>query len=81
MEKKSVEIRKGMPATAISKKEFKKLFLDRFYDPAFSKVEQELERIIEVAWSSYDEYRKSPRVEAAGAGFFKPKQLLYLKNG
>ena len=38
----------------------------------FDPVRSELDRLVEVAWTAYDEYRKSPRKRSAGAGFADP---------
>ena len=43
---KKVEIRKGMPATTLSKEEFAERIRERFYDPAFAAVQKEIEEII-----------------------------------
>jgi multimeric flavodoxin WrbA len=65
-------VRKGMPDTQLDKETFAARFRERFYDPAFAAAEKELQRIIDIAWESYDEYRKSPRKQAAGPGFADP---------
>jgi len=43
------KVRTGMPSVALDKPEFARRMRRRFYDPAFKSVEQEIERIIEVA--------------------------------
>ena len=67
-----VDVRKGMPSVALEKAEFARRVRRRFYDPAFDSVEAEIERIIDVAWNGYDEYRKSPRTRPAGPGHADP---------
>jgi len=67
-----LKVRKGMPSVQLTKEEFTKRIRDRFYDPAFEKLEREIEEIIEKAWEGYDKYRKSPRARAAGRGFADP---------
>ena len=67
-----LKVRKGMPSVQLTKEEFTKRIRDRFYDPAFEKLEGEIEEIIEKAWEGYDKYRKSPRARAAGRGFADP---------
>ena len=67
-----LKVRKGMPSVQLTKEEFTKRIRDRFYDPAFEKLEGEIEEIIEKAWEGYDKYRKSPRTRAAGRGFADP---------
>ena len=67
-----LEVRKGMPDVQLTKDEFARRFRDRFFDPAFDAVVDELDRMIEVAWNGYDEYRKNPRKRKAGRGFAEP---------
>ena len=67
-----INVRKGMPSVQIGKDEFKKRFLTRFYDPAFDAVRSEIDKIAEVAWNGYDEYRKAPRTTKAGKGYADP---------
>jgi multimeric flavodoxin WrbA len=52
--------------------EFVERLTERFYDPAFDGVRAEIDRIVEVAWVGYDEYRKSPRTRPAGPEFSDP---------
>jgi hypothetical protein len=54
------KVRKGMPSVQLTKEEFSKRFRERFYDPTFSAVAPEIERVIAVAWKNYIEYHKSP---------------------
>ena len=67
-----IKVRKGMPSVALDKAEFARRLRERFYDPAFEAVEPEIERIIEVAWNGYHDYRKSPRTRPAGPGYADP---------
>lgn len=71
-----VTVRKGMPSVQIDKAEFARRMRARFYDPAFDAVRGEIDRIIDVAWSGYDDYRKSPRTRAAGPGHADPSYEL-----
>jgi multimeric flavodoxin WrbA len=64
-----IEIRKGMPDVSISREEFEKRFRARFYDPLFESVEAELKKVTDVAWVTYKDYHKSPRLRPAGEGF------------
>ena len=68
----NVAIRKGMPATNLSKQEFRARFCQRFADPAFNTVRADLERVVEVAWDGYTQCRKAPQTQAAGAEFADP---------
>src|SRR6266850_2930965 len=73
------KVRKGMPSVQLTKEEFSKRFRERFYDPTFSAVAPEIERVIAVAWKNYIEYHKSPRTRRAGAGFSDPDFSLPLE--
>jgi multimeric flavodoxin WrbA len=44
----------------------------RFYDPAFDPETEARQRLLEIAWQGYDQYRKSPRTQKAGPGFANP---------
>jgi multimeric flavodoxin WrbA len=71
-ESRQPEVRKLQPSTKLTRAEFERRLGERFYDPAFDAVREELRRVIDVAWSGYDEYRKSPRTQKAGADFANP---------
>ena len=49
------KVRKGMPSVQLTKEEFSKRFRERFYDPTFSAVGPEIEKVIPVAWKNYIE--------------------------
>jgi multimeric flavodoxin WrbA len=66
------EVRKGQGDVALSREEFERRIRARFYDPAFDAVATELDRVVDVAWDSYHEYRKSPRTRKAGPEFADP---------
>lgn len=68
----AIKVRKGMPSVRLSKAEFAARLRERFYDPAFAAADREIETIIATAWEAYNDYRKSPRTSAAGAGFADP---------
>jgi multimeric flavodoxin WrbA len=67
------EVRTGQGDVKLAREEFERRFRERFYDPAFADVSPELDRVVEVAWKAYDEYRKSPRTRKAGPGFADPE--------
>src|SRR5712691_198532 len=67
-----IKVRKGMPSVQLDKQEFKKRFLAKFYDPAYEPLKAELDKILDTAWITYDEYHKSPRTRKAGPGFADP---------
>ncbi len=72
-------VRKGQGDTHLSREEFGRRLRERFYDPAFDSLTEELEAVIAAAWDGYDQYRKSPRTRRAGAGFADPEFELPLE--
>ena len=67
-----IKVRKGMPSVAISKAEFARRARERFIDPAFDPLKDEIGRIIEAAWNGYHDYRKAPRTKRAGPRYADP---------
>jgi multimeric flavodoxin WrbA len=65
-------VRKGQGDVKLSRESFERRLRERFSDPAFDGVKVELDRIVDVAWKTYDEYHKSPRTRKAGPGFANP---------
>jgi len=72
-------VRKLEAFVPLSKDEFRRRFMQRFYDPAFDRVREELDRVFEQAWDGYHIYRKSPRTRPAGDGFQDPGHELPLE--
>ncbi len=68
----SIKVRKGMPSVQLDKAEFKRRFLARFYDPLYEPLKGDLDKILETAWVTYDDYHKSPRRRKAGKAFADP---------
>lgn len=66
-------VRKGQGATKLTKEEFRARWLARFYDPLFETARDAQEQLLELAWQSYDGYRKSPRTRLAGPEFANPE--------
>src|SRR5688572_1114598 len=64
--------RKGQPSVQLSRQEFVERLRERFRDPAYRSHLSEFERLADVAWDAYDDYRKSPIRRRAGAGFKDP---------
>ena len=64
--------RKGQPSVQLSRQEFVERLRERFRDPAYRSHLSEFERLADVAWDAYDDYRKSPIRRRAGAGFEDP---------
>jgi len=67
------DVRKGMPAVKLSRGEFEKRFRNRFLDPAFAPLGDELDRIVAAAWDAYSNSRKAPHTRKAGTGFADPE--------
>src|SRR5262245_5788398 len=67
-----VKVRTGMPSVQLDKAEFKRRFRERFYDPDFESLTDEIDKIAETAWSTYYEYHNSPRLTKAGPEFADP---------
>lgn len=65
-------VRKGMPSPKLDEAAFRKRYLERFTDPAFQVVAEDLDRIAGIAWDAYREERKAPRTRKAGAGYDDP---------
>jgi multimeric flavodoxin WrbA len=65
-------VRKEQPSVQLSRDAFEARWGERFDDPAFDGVREELRRIFAIAWEGYSDYRKSPRTRPAGPGFADP---------
>ena len=68
--------RVGQGSVQLSRQEFVRRLRERFHDPAFRDHQTEIDRLADVAWDAYDEYRKSPVKRRAGAGFKDPDYAL-----
>jgi multimeric flavodoxin WrbA len=66
------KVRTGQGDTQLSREEFGRRFREQFYDPAFEPLQDQIEQLLEVAWSGYSASRKSPRTVRAGPGFTDP---------
>src|SRR5688572_15991208 len=69
----AVDVRKGQGDVKLTREEFERRLRERFYDPEFQRVEGQIASVIDVAWTVYDEYHKSPRTRKAGPGFADPE--------
>ena len=67
-----VKVRKGMPSVALDKAEFARRARERFFDPAFEPLQDEIDKIIEAAWDGYHDSRKAPHTRPAGPGYADP---------
>lgn len=66
----------GMDSVALSRAEFTRRFLERFYDPSFEATPEQIADVAKVAWTNYSDYHKSPRTLRAGREFEDPEQEL-----
>lgn len=64
--------RRGMPSPRLDEKEFKRRYRQQFFDPAFSSLSGEIDRIAAVAWDAYVNSRKAPVTRKAGDEFNDP---------
>src|SRR5262245_36810949 len=69
----AIAVRKGQGDVKLTRAEFERRLRERFYDPAFEKVDRQISEIVDTAWQVYDEYHKSPRKRKAGPGFADPE--------
>jgi multimeric flavodoxin WrbA len=65
-------VRKGQWPGNLSREQFGKRFRDHFFDPAFDKERNAINRLEEIAWDGYVEGRKAPATRKAGPGFADP---------
>jgi multimeric flavodoxin WrbA len=65
-------VRKGQAPPRLERDEFRRAFMDGFFDPAYQEVAGELAKVEEVAWQAYQDKRKAPRTLKAGVGFADP---------
>ena len=61
-----------MPDPALTREIFDCRFRERFVDPAFDKLKDEIDRLADAAWDAYSDGRKAPHTRKAGAGYAEP---------
>ena len=66
------EIRKGQAPAVLSRSEFHQRFIESFMDPAFRAEDEAISRVEAIAWDAYEEGRKAPITQKAGAGYADP---------
>ena len=69
-------IEKGQPETRLSYEDFRKEFLQSFFDPRFKELSGAIDKICDQAWKNYSDGRKAPVTERAGRGFQDPQYQL-----
>ncbi len=65
----STKARKSGKDETLSKDEFITRFMNKFYDPTFKTVSEELKKICEIAWQNYSDSHKAPLTQKAGEDF------------
>ena len=65
-DEKTPKPRKGMPSPRLDENDFKQRFRSQFKDPAFDRLQPELEKVTQAAWDAYAHSRKSPRTRRLG---------------
>lgn len=68
--------RTGQAPGMLTRDQFRTRFLQSFFDPAFGKEQAALDKVEQIAWDGYINYRKAPSAAPAGAGFADPAYLL-----
>ncbi|KQM68626.1 flavodoxin family protein [Xylophilus sp. Leaf220] len=64
--------RTGQAPPHLDRAAFGQRFRLRYYDPAYRAEDAAIARLEAIAWEAYDEGRKAPVTEKAGAGFADP---------
>lgn len=67
-----IKIHTGQAGAQLSREEFGQRYRASFIDPAFRAEESAIVRLEEIAWHAYDEGRKAPFTQKAGAGYADP---------
>lgn len=66
------DIRKGMPERRLDRAAFEQRYRSAFIDPAFDRLDDELDAITAAAWDAYSNSRKAPKTRKAGPGYADP---------
>jgi multimeric flavodoxin WrbA len=66
------EIRKGQAPAPHPREEFRRRFLQDFFDPAYDAERESISRLEAIAWKAYENGRKAPRTRKAGPEFADP---------
>ncbi len=71
-----MQIRKGQGPGKLTRDEFGRRFLKLFDDPLFEVEKPAVDRLQDIAWSAYQQSRKSPVTQPAGEGYADPEYEL-----
>ncbi len=69
-------VRTGQAPPKLPREEFRRRFLQSFFDPAYRAESAAIERLEAIAWEAYREGRKAPVTQKAGPGFADPEYEL-----
>jgi multimeric flavodoxin WrbA len=64
--------RTGQAPAPITREQFGERFRQSFFDPAFDKARDAIDKLEAIAWDGYEKERKAPRTAKAGPGFADP---------
>jgi multimeric flavodoxin WrbA len=67
------DVRALQPDPLLTRDAFAQRYRAQFFDPAFDVERDAIERLIAIAWEGYEQGRKTPRTEKAGAEFADPE--------
>ena len=67
-----IDIRKGQAPAPAARGEFSARFRASFIDSAFRAEDAAISRLESIAWTAYQEGRKAPFTQKAGAGYADP---------
>jgi multimeric flavodoxin WrbA len=71
-DKTAPAVRTGQAPGRLARNEFHLKFVANFSDPRFEPLRQDIARLEEVAWQNYQDGRKAPVTQKAGAGCADP---------
>jgi multimeric flavodoxin WrbA len=70
------KVRKGQGPPMLDRGELARRVRLRLADPVFDRETQVVDRVVELLWDGYAQYRKTPRTRPAGPGFADPDHEL-----
>jgi multimeric flavodoxin WrbA len=68
--------REGQYDGRLAREEFRRRYMQQFFDPAFDAEREAIARVEQIAYEAYDEGRKAPKTRPAGEGFADPTHKL-----
>ncbi len=68
-DERDIEPRREMPDARLSREDFRHRYLRQFVDPAFARLQAQIDELADVAWQAYCAGRKAPHTRKAGPGF------------